>query len=85
MPAGVQVSVAPYVLHRSKAAYGDDARSYNPRRWLDVDEQKRKDLERNNLAFGGGNRQCIGKNISLMEINKILPTVLRIFTLSHEF
>lgn len=79
IPKGCQVSVAPYVLHRSKAAFGGDARSYNPYRWIDLDERKRKDLERHNLTFGGGSRSCIGKNISLMEINKVLPTLLRAF------
>lgn len=82
IPQGCQVSVAPYVLHRSPAVFGEDSRSYKPERWLNLDEEKRKAMERNNLTFGGGSRQCIGKNISLMEINKVLPTLLRCFTFS---
>jgi cytochrome P450 len=79
VPYGSQVSVAPYVMHRNIKVFGTDARIFNPDRWIDLDEAERKTMEKNNLTFGGGARQCIGKNISLMEINKALPTLLRAF------
>lgn len=79
VPVGCQVSVSPYVLHRNTSVYGHDARQFNPYRWLNLDEVQRREMEKNNLAFGGGARQCIGKNISLMEINKALPSLLRTF------
>lgn len=78
-PGGTQVSVAPYVFHRTEQAYGKDARLFNPHRWLNINDEQRRLLEKNNLTFGGGSRQCIGKNISLMELSKAIPSLLRAF------
>lgn len=38
------------------------------------------------VQFGGGSRTCIGKNISLLEISKLLPELIRHYTfeLDHE-
>jgi cytochrome P450 len=82
LAAGTEVSVSPYIFHRTNQAYGQDARTYNPNRWLNVSDDQRRQLEKHNLTFGGGSRQCIGKNISLMELSKVLPTLLRTFTFS---
>ncbi|CEQ40409.1 SPOSA6832_02030, partial [Sporobolomyces salmonicolor] len=74
--AGTEVGMSPYVFHRRKEAYGDDATSFRPERWLDASEEDKKVLERNLISFGSGSRVCIGKNISLMEITKVVPTLL---------
>lgn len=36
-------------------------------------------MERYFLAFGAGSRTCIGKNISLLEISKLVPELIRRF------
>ncbi|KAK0561567.1 hypothetical protein OC844_003153 [Tilletia horrida] len=77
--AGTTVGVSPFVLHRQPAAYGADAAEWKPDRWCGCDEETRRALERNNLVFGGGSRVCIGKTISMMELSKILPMLLRHF------
>ncbi|MCO5556529.1 hypothetical protein L7F22_010078 [Adiantum nelumboides] len=58
-PANTNVSVSSFVLHRTKEAFGDDAAEWNPYRWIGLDEQTRREMERVNLSFGAGNRQCI--------------------------
>lgn len=73
---GTIVSVSPYVLHRDKSIWGADAAEFRPERWLNIDDEERRHLERNFFSFGGGARQCIGKNISMMEITKTLPRLL---------
>ncbi|UZJ54117.1 hypothetical protein CBS101457_003437 [Exobasidium rhododendri] len=83
LAGNTQVSVSPYVFHRTTQAYGQDARQYNPHRWLNISDEKRRELERNNLTFGGGSRQCIGKNISLMELSKVIPSLLRSFSFGN--
>ena len=35
--------------------------------------------EANSTQFGAGSRTCIGKNISLMEISRLVPELVRMF------
>lgn len=37
------------------------------------------------VQFGAGHRSCLGKNISLLEIYKVVPTLLRRFDVSIVF
>ncbi|GJN91473.1 hypothetical protein Rhopal_004496-T1 [Rhodotorula paludigena] len=74
--AGTEVSMSPFVFHRRAEAYGADAETFRPARWLEASEEERKVLERHLITFGSGSRVCIGKNISLMEITKVVPTLL---------
>jgi cytochrome P450 len=72
---GCIVGISPTTYHRQVEIYGANARSFDPTRWL-VSEEKLSYLERQNLAFGAGSRVCLGKNISLMEMTKVLPYLL---------
>ncbi|KAK4055695.1 hypothetical protein OIV83_000241 [Microbotryomycetes sp. JL201] len=76
LPGGIEVSMSPYVVHRRPEAYGPDAHVFKPERWLEADAETKKTMERNLITFGSGSRVCIGKNISLMEITKVVPTLL---------
>lgn len=37
------------------------------------------------ISIGMGSRPCIGKNISLLEIYKLVPSMLRSFEVSYDF
>ncbi|KUI65370.1 Pisatin demethylase [Cytospora mali] len=77
-PGGVTIAANGWVLHRDKATFGEDAEVYRPERWLgDVEEAKR--MERYMFQFGGGSHLCIGRNLALLEINKVCPRLLRDF------
>ena len=39
-------------------------------------------MEKAIVTFGAGNRTCIGKNISLMEMQKLVPQLMRYFEFS---
>jgi cytochrome P450 len=45
-----------------------NADEFRPERWLEGDT---KDMEACFASFGFGSRTCIGKNLALMEINKV--------------
>ncbi|ORY55957.1 cytochrome P450 oxidoreductase [Leucosporidium creatinivorum] len=75
-PAGTEVAMSPFVVHRRPEAFGEDAAFFRPERWLEADAETKKVMERNLITFGSGSRVCIGKNISLMEITKVVPTLL---------
>lgn len=79
LPAGTIVGMNPWVAARDKTTYGADADSFRPERWLEADEARLRMMERNFLAFGAGTRTCLGRHISLLEMSKLLPQVLRRF------
>jgi cytochrome P450 len=86
---GTIVGCSAWVMHRNKDIFGEDVEDFRPERWL-VDESKGREEEEKRvkemggvmLQFGMGARTCIGKNISLMEMYKLVPTVLRRFEVS---
>ncbi|OCL07759.1 cytochrome P450 oxidoreductase [Glonium stellatum] len=73
-PEKTRVGVNAWVIHRNQEIFGADADAFRPERWF---EDNNKSMERNLYYFGAGSHVCIGKNISLMEINKLLPGFLR--------
>jgi cytochrome P450 len=78
IPAGHWVGMNAAVVHFDKTIFGDDADQYRPERWL---EAAAPIMDKHMLHFGAGTRTCIGKNISLAEIHKLIPDVLRNFEL----
>ncbi|KAK6542712.1 hypothetical protein TWF694_006655 [Orbilia ellipsospora] len=81
IPEGTIVGCNPWVIHRDKRVYGPDANIFKPERWIYASERQKADMERSYLVFGSGKRTCIGKNISLLEIYKIIPWMV----LCYEF
>lgn len=78
---GTNVAVNPVVVHHDSSIYGQDADIFRPERWLEADPEKVKAMDRTLLTFGYGTRSCIGKNISIMEMGKFVPQILRQFDL----
>jgi cytochrome P450 len=78
-PPGTDVGVNAWVVHRDTSIFGADADKFNPDRWLTEDSEKRSNMERNWLPFGAGPRVCLGKNISLLEMYKVIPQIVRKF------
>lgn len=89
VPGETIVGCSAWVIHRDRGIFGEDVDVYRPERWL-VDEARDKvreearikEMTGTMLHFGMGSRTCIGKNISLMEIYKLVPTLLRRFEVS---
>jgi cytochrome P450 len=83
---GTQVSICPWVVNRDRHIFGSDADEFNPQRWLqspgealeDFRSRKRR-MDKYDFTFGHGPRMCIGKNISLLEIYKLIPTLFLAF------
>lgn len=76
IPAGYRVGMNGAVIHYDKSVFGDDADQYRPGRWLEGDISK---MDKCMLHFGAGTRTCIGKNISIAEIHKLIPYLLKTF------
>ena len=77
--AGTIVGCNAWVLHRRPEIFGQDAETFRPERWLEADANKTKEMKAAMFHFGAGSRTCIGKNISILEIYKLVPNLLRHF------
>jgi cytochrome P450 len=78
LPAGTIVGVNPWVVHRDQEVFGEEVETFRPERWL---ERDRSDMDRFFFAFGSGARVCLGRNISWMEMSKLVPTLFSKFDL----
>jgi cytochrome P450 len=77
---GTIVGVSAWVLHHNTNIYGEDMEVFRPERWLSNKTERVKEMDRMLSHFGtGGNFTCIGKNIALLEMYKVVPAVLRHF------
>ncbi|CAG8909742.1 unnamed protein product [Penicillium egyptiacum] len=83
LPEGTVVGINSWVAHANTAVFGDDASNFRPERWLDGKE-KTASLDRYFFSFGMGSRTCIGKHISLLEMSKLVPQLIRNFDISLE-
>ena len=76
---GTIVGCNAWVIHRHPEVFGADVDAYRPERWIEADKEVRAVMEGTLFQFGAGARTCIGKNISLLEIYKVVPSFLRRF------
>ncbi|KIW85494.1 hypothetical protein Z517_00885 [Fonsecaea pedrosoi CBS 271.37] len=77
---GTRIGMNAAVVHYDRSMFGEDADEFRPERWL-VDSTAQ--MDRCMLHFGAGTRTCLGKNISLSELHKLIPTLLRDFKLDR--
>lgn len=82
IPGGTIVGCNAWVLHRRPEVFGDDVDEYRPERWIDANPAKLKEMRATMFQFGAGARTCIGRNISTLEMYKLVPTFLRTFEVS---
>jgi hypothetical protein len=72
-PAGTIVGISPWVFQRDPRIFGANPLSWNPDRWLHANA---KHMENELLTFGAGKRTCLGRNIAMLELHKLVPAVL---------
>lgn len=78
IPGGTCIGYSANAMHHDKALYGDDALSFRPERWFEKDPEKLMAMTRtNDLIFGDGKWQCLGKPVAVIELNKLVFEVSR--------
>lgn len=82
IPGGTIVGCNAWVLHRRPEVFGLDVDTFRPERWIEASPAKQKEMRGTMFQFGAGARTCIGKNISLLEVYKLVPSFLRRFEVS---
>jgi cytochrome P450 len=89
LPVGTQVSFTGWTLAYDEQVYGPETKKFKPERWLKADSETDVEFDtrlvrmlRNDLTFSYGPRICLGKNIALMEIYMLVPTLLGLLDVS---
>lgn len=73
LPSGTCIGYSACAMHKSEKIYGKDAEAFRPERWLDSDPAKLAVMVRTNeLIFGHGKFQCLGKTVAQIEIGKMV-------------
>lgn len=83
LPAGTQLGINPWVLHRDSNIFPNPD-AFQPDRWLTKDEEHLRQMNRSFFTFGHGAHTCSGRWISLMEVTKIIPSLLIQFDMALE-
>ncbi|KAL5322290.1 hypothetical protein ACEPPN_010262 [Leptodophora sp. 'Broadleaf-Isolate-01'] len=80
IPGGTSIGYNGFGIFRSKEIFGPDADTFRPERWLEGPPEKTKELEQTfDLIFSFGKYQCLGRNVALMELNKVFVELFRRF------
>ena len=78
VPAGTQLFIVQWVLHRDPRHF-EDPEAFVPERWADGYGQRIPKYAY--LPFGAGPRLCIGSSFAVMEATLLLATVAKTFRL----
>jgi cytochrome P450 len=72
VPGGTEVSVCNHVVHHNGDIFCSVLHKYMPERCFDAEFSGAANL----ITFGAGHRACIGRNIAMAEISKLIATLL---------
>jgi cytochrome P450 len=85
IPEGTKIGYGAWGLVRDKKMWGEDSHMFLPERWLEAPPDKLRAMEATlELVFGYGRWQCLGKNVAMIELNKVFVEVSSIFTCESE-
>jgi cytochrome P450 len=79
VPAGADVLICPYTLHRHPK-FWEDAETFNPDRF--ASDQVKSRHRYAYIPFGAGPRFCVGNNLGMMEAVFVAAMVAREFRLN---
>ena len=70
IPEDTEIAANPWITNRDQNIFGIDSDQFRPDRWLEI-AGRTKEMEKYNFTFGYGSRECIGKNLALLEAQKL--------------
>jgi cytochrome P450 len=82
IPGGTNIGCSAWTLHLEERIWGANPDRWIPERWIDANSSQKSVMKNSLFSFGAGARTCIGKNISYLEMYKLVPAVLREFDVS---
>ncbi|EEY20300.1 pisatin demethylase [Verticillium alfalfae VaMs.102] len=83
LPEGTKIGYCAWGIFRREDVWGKDSHEFRPERWLEADQETLQNMEGTlDLVFGYGRWQCLGRNVALMELNKVFVELVRRYDLS---
>ncbi|KAG1355022.1 cytochrome P450 86A8 [Cocos nucifera] len=77
VPAGSAITYSIYSAGRMKPVWGEDCMEFNPERWLSSDGKRFEAHDSFKfVAFNGGPRVCLGKDLAYLQMKSIAAAVL---------
>jgi cytochrome P450 len=76
IPAGTTLAITQYVTHRHPG-FWQNPDAFDPERFSPENSRGRHEYAY--FPFSGGGRQCLGKNLALLETQLILPMLIQRF------
>ncbi|KAI0192472.1 cytochrome P450 oxidoreductase [Astrocystis sublimbata] len=77
IPENTHIGVNAWVMNKDKNIYGEDADTFRPERWIEADTKTVTAMKMNMMTFGAGSRNCIGRNLAMMQLTKIITELYR--------
>ena len=71
LPKGMTFTIDLANMNTNERVWGKGALEFNPARFLNAEETKKRHPYQY-LPFGGGKRNCIGKNFAMQEVKILL-------------
>ncbi|KXH59500.1 hypothetical protein CNYM01_14279 [Colletotrichum nymphaeae SA-01] len=82
LPEGTRIGYGAWGIFRRGDVWGQDADDFRPDRWLTADAESLRSMEATlELVFGHGKWKCLGRNVAMMELQKLFVELLRRFDL----
>jgi len=73
IPGGTNIGTNPWFIMRDPTNFGPDAGLFRPERWIEANEERRKEMEYVwELVWGYGKYKCLGQGIALIELGKVV-------------
>ncbi|KAI1821714.1 cytochrome P450 [Xylaria intraflava] len=79
-PEGTSVGCLPSAVHLN-SIFGSDVEAFRPERWLIDDRERVRLMEAAHMGFSRGRRNCLGQNIAVLSMKKVVPALIMKFKL----
>ncbi|XP_078148285.1 cytochrome P450 86A1-like [Carex rostrata] len=78
VPAGSAITYSIYSVGRMESIWGKDCMEFKPERWLSVEGDRFEPVKDSYrfVAFNGGPRTCLGKDLAYLQMKSIASAVL---------
>jgi cytochrome P450 len=81
-PEGMSVGCLSAAVHLNNKVFGEDVGVFRPERWLVSNSEQLRLMEASHMGFSHGRRNCLGQNIAMLQMKKVIPALLMKFKVS---